>query len=251
MKTLFLKELVEQWRTWKLVILLAVFLISGLISPVLAKYTPVLLSSIPDLPTGFADLIPEPTVNDAVTQYTKNINQFGILLVIVLNMGAVVQEKERGTVEMLLTKPVRRSAVILSKWTTSALVIVIGILIAGIGCALYTALLFEPLPPREYFFLNLLLTLNLTVYMSIALLASTIAKTQTIAAALAFGGLATLLILGAIPRVNEYSPGKLLQWGDSMLMGGDISAWPALFFSLLIIVITTTTACLYFEKEEI
>ncbi len=109
-RTLLRKEFREQWRTWKMIVFLAVFLITGIISPLLAKYTPELLRSIPNLPEGLAGIIPNPTVADSVAQYLKNISQFGILLVILLTMGVVAQEKERGTAAMLLTKPVSRSA---------------------------------------------------------------------------------------------------------------------------------------------
>ena len=34
---------------------------------------------------------------DAVTQYIKNIGQFGVILALLLTMGAVAQEKDKGT----------------------------------------------------------------------------------------------------------------------------------------------------------
>ena len=61
-RTMLRKEFREQLRTHKLLVAVAVFFVSGLISPILAKYTPLLLSVIPDMPPDFANLIPEPTV---------------------------------------------------------------------------------------------------------------------------------------------------------------------------------------------
>ncbi len=73
-----------------------------LASPLLAKLTPQLLKALPDMPPGLAEMIPEPTLTDAVAQYLKNLSQFGILLALLMSMGAMAQEKERGTAALVL-----------------------------------------------------------------------------------------------------------------------------------------------------
>ncbi|MEA3440407.1 MAG: ABC transporter permease subunit, partial [Chloroflexota bacterium] len=228
LRTLFKKEFRGAWRTYRLPITLAVLLAIGLISPLLAKYTPVILRSVPDMPAALADLIPEPTVGEAVAQYIKNISQFGVLLVIVVTMGIVAGERERGTAVMLLTKPVRPSAVILAKWLSAMLGLLMGLALAAGGCALYTMLLFEPIDAGAFLALNGLLYVFLGVSLTLALLASTLATTQALAAAGAFGLLVVMLILGALPRIGEYMPGELLSWGGTLFMDGGNSGWAAL-----------------------
>jgi len=250
-RTLFAKEFREQWRTWKMIVFLAVFLITGIISPVLAKYTPEILKSIPNLPAGLADFIPAPTVADSLAQYLKNTEQFGILLVILLTMGVMAQEKERGTAAMLLTKPVSRSAVILAKWLAGMTILLAGLLVDGLACLAYTVVLFEPLPFGAFWILNLFLLIYLGVYLTVALMASTLARSQSIAAAGAFGGLIVLIILGSLPRVSDYMPGQLVNWGNSLVLKGDLTAWPALGLAAVIIVLALLIACLRFEQEEI
>ncbi len=251
-RTLLLKEFREQWRTSRFVILVAVLFVSGLLSPVLAKYTPELLRAVPDMPAGWADLIPAPTIADAIGQYTKNVSQFGVLLVLLWAMGAVAQEKERGTAAMLLTRPVRRSAVILAKWLMSVGSIVAGMLLSALGCLLYTWLLFEMLPLMDFVLLNLLMVIFLSVYMTIALLASTLARSQAMAAALAFGGLAVLLVLGSLPRIADFMPGRLLDWGSQLvLQTNSTTGWWAAAISLVLILASLSLACWRFETEEI
>ena len=251
LRTLLAKEFREQWRTWKMVVFMAVFLITGISSPVLAKYTPALLKSIPNLPAGLADFIPTPTLADSVAQYLKNTEQFGILLVILLTMSVMAQEKERGTAAMLLTKPISRSAVILAKWLTGMTILLAGLLVDGLACLAYTAVLFEPLPFGAFWILNLLLLVNLGVYLTVALMASTLARTQAMAAAGAFGGLVVLIILGSIPRLGDSMPGQLANWGSSLVLKGDITAWPALGVAAAMIVLALVIACLRLEREEI
>jgi len=250
-RTLLAKEFREQWRTWKMLVFLAVFLITGIISPVLAKYTPELLKMVPNLPAGLADFIPTPTVADSVVQYLKNTEQFGILLVILLTMGVVAQEKEHGTAAMLLTKPVSRSAVILAKWLAGMTILLAGLLVGGLACLAYTVVLFEPLPFGAFWVMNLLLFVYLGVYLTVALMASTLARSQAIAAAGAFGGLVVLIILGSLPRLSDYMPGQLVTWGSSLVLQSAHTAWPALGVAAGIIVLALLVACLRFEREEI
>jgi hypothetical protein len=46
-------------------------------------------------------------------------------------------------------------------------------------------------------------------------------------------------------------PGQLVAWGSSLVLRGDITAWPALGVSVGIIVLALFIACLRFEQEEI
>jgi len=111
--------------------------------------------------------------------------------------------------------------------------------------------LFEPLPFGAFWVLNLLLLVYLGVYLTMALMASALARTQSIAAAGAFAGLILLIILGSLPRLSDYMPGQLANWGSSLVLEGEVSAWPALGVALGIILLALVVACLRFEREEI
>jgi ABC-2 type transport system permease protein len=107
------KEIREQVRTARLPVVVAVFAMLGLLSPVFARY----IREIVEAAGGgqFQGMIPEPTVADAVAQFTKNMGQFGVLIAILVTMGSVATEKERGTAAFLLTKPITRGAFVGAK----------------------------------------------------------------------------------------------------------------------------------------
>lgn len=222
-----------------------------MISPVLAKYTPQLLSTIPDMPPEFAELIPEPHLQDAIVQYVKNTTQFGVLLVILLFMGSVAGEKERGTAAMLISKPVHRTTFLLSKWVMGLVAILMGLILAGTAGWAYTTVLFEAPSITNFLILNILIAVFFTVYLSLTLLASTLARSQSAAALWSFAGLVFLLIWGAIPRLNEYAPGRLLDWGQSLFAGRESASWEALGVAMALIAIAFIAAAAYFRKEEI
>ncbi|HTX78738.1 MAG TPA: ABC transporter permease subunit, partial [Longilinea sp.] len=111
----FRKDLLEQWRTNRMMIVGVVLVFFGISSPLLAKFMPEIFQFVPGA-EQFAALIPQPTVMDAYTQYLKNIGQFIIVLAILVSMGTVAIEKEKGTAAMMLVKPLPRGTFLLSKF---------------------------------------------------------------------------------------------------------------------------------------
>jgi ABC-2 type transport system permease protein len=249
--TVFRKEMLEQVRTYRFLIVAAVLVIFGLTSPALAKFTPEMLKAIPGVPGNIQTLFPTPTVVDAVGQYVKNMVQFGVLLALLMTMGVVVQEKERGTAAFFLTRPVSRVTFLLAKYAAMAVAFIASILIAALGCWYYTYLLFEPLAWEPYLALNGLILIDFLVYMSLSLLCSTIARSNGIAVGLAFVSLIIVGGIGALPSIGDYFPGHLISWGASLVLKGNITAWPALWISLGVIFAALAAACLIFRRQEV
>ncbi len=245
------KELIEQWRTKRMLIVAAVLVIFGLGSPLLAKVTPDLLKAIPDVPAALAGLFPTPTVADAVSQYLKNMSQFGVLLALLMSMGSVAQEKERGTAAMLLTHPVSRFTFLLAKFVALACTFAISLAVAALGCWYYTQLLFKALPWGPFLALNGLMLLVFLVYVAITLLCSTLVRTQGAAAGLAFAALIIVAGVGSLPRIDEYFPGRLFTWGGTIVLGGGDPAWVAFWVSLGIITVALLIAWLVFRRQEL
>jgi ABC-2 type transport system permease protein len=247
----FRKEMQEQWRTYRFLIVAAVFAAFGLASPLFAKFTPEMLKAIPGVPPELLAAIPAPTVADAIAQYLKNMSQFGILLALLMTMGVVVQEKERGTAAFFLTRPVSRETFLLAKFAALTVTFMISLALAAIGCWYYTLVLFAPLAWGPFLALNGLMLVVFLVYMALALLASTLARTNGVAVGLAFVALILLGGIGALPTIGEYFPGRLFSWGATMMMGGNATAWPAFAISLGIIAFALLVACVVFRHQEI
>ncbi|MEZ0396541.1 MAG: ABC transporter permease subunit [Anaerolineales bacterium] len=246
------KEWLEQGRTNRLLIVAAVLTAFGLASPLLAKFTPELLKSIPDMPLDLAALIPPPSVADAVAQYVKNMSQFGILLAVLMSMGAVAQEKERGTAALVLTRPLSRLEFLLAKFAALGLVFAVSLAAAALGCWYYTLLLFEPLAWGPFLALNGLMLVVFLVYIAVTLLCSTLARTQGAAAGLAFAALLLVAGVGSLPRLGEYFPGRLFEWGAGLALGrGGDPAWPALGVSLGLMIAALLAAWLIFRRQEV
>lgn len=244
------KEMLEMARTSRLLILIAVVGFFGLSSPLLAKYTPEILGFFPGA-EQFTYLIPPPTVLDSVGQYIKNLSQFGILLAILLAMGMVAQEKERGTAAMMLTKPLARGSFLVSKFFALGMGFSAALAVAALGGYYYTLVLFEALDWGAWLALNGLLLIEILVYAALTLLFSTLVRSQAAAAGLGLAVLLVFSLLGSLPVVSGYLPGALVNWGTSLFTPTATSAWPALWISLGIILGSLLLAWGVFRRQEL
>jgi ABC-2 type transport system permease protein len=244
------KEILQLGRTYRLLALAIVLVSFGLLSPLIAKLTPELIRLVPG-GEDLASMIPKPTMADAVTQYVKNMSQFGLLLALLLTMGTVAQEKERGTAVLMLVKPLPRSIFLLAKFVALALAFLLCLAVGGLGGYYYTLLLFTPPDPGAWLVLNLLLWVYLLVYVALTLLASVLARSQAAAAGLGLGAFLVLGAVGAIPGLRQYLPGQLATWGTALLADPTVRSWPALWISLGLILASLLVAWAVFRRQEL
>lgn len=205
------KELRQLWRTKRILVMGAVFLISGMGSPLMAKFTPQMLSAIEGAEM-FADLIPEPTAGDAMIQYIKNLSQFGFILAILLAMGMVVGEKERKTIPMILSKPMPRWVFIASKFSAQLLMYLVMFILSSLGAYYYTVILFGSLGLGDFMLLNGLMLLWLLTFVALSLLGSTLGRSTVAAGGIGLGLSVALMLAGNLPRYGELLPGGLMSW---------------------------------------
>ena len=245
------KELIQQWRTKRVLVVCVVFLVFGLLSPLAAKFTPQMLTLVKGA-EQFANLIPQPTINDAMTQYIKNITQFDFIIAILVGMGAVASEKERGTAALILSKPMSRWAFLISKFVAQALLYAVAFLLAALAAYYYTLVLFGPLDLGAFLLGSALLWVWLLCYAAVTLLGSTIGNSVGSGAGLAFVGAVVLLLLGAVPIVGSVAPSGLVGWASQMGLPDAVTANAgALAGSITLIVILLIASLAVFEEQEV
>lgn len=228
------KELLEQWRSGRLIILLAVFLFFGIASPLTAKFMPEIVSSIAK-EQNITIQIPEGTWKDAVGQFGKNISQMGVFILILLSMGTVAREKENGTASFLLVKPVSRNLFIWSKFFSQFLFLLVSMAVGFFTAALYTNVFFGSFPMFSFAKFVLILLLYLIVIQSVTIFFSVLIKTQILAGILAF---VTVLLLGLVSilgKAGVYSPSHLIEESQTILKES-VFNWQPFAVSLVVII---------------
>jgi ABC-2 type transport system permease protein len=211
------KELLEQWRTTRIQLVATVFLLVGLSSPLLARFTPEILKAVAS--DQFQITLPTPTAADAYDQLAKNVGQFGALIAVLLAMGSVATEKERGTAALILTKPASRGAFLCAKLVAIAATLLVATTIAAAGAWFYTLVLFEPLDVAGFAAAALLQWLALVAFAAITFLGSTLTRSSLAAAGLGVAAFIVLGILSIVPTLGTYLPTGLGEPARALALG--------------------------------
>jgi ABC-2 type transport system permease protein len=244
------KEVLEQWRTLRLPVIATIFLLVGLSSPLLARFTPEILKAVGG--DQFQIVLPTPTAADAVDQLAKNLGQFGGLIAVLLTMGAVATEKERGTAALILTKPVSRGAFLGAKLVATGLTLALSVAIATAGAWFYTLVLFEPLPLPGVAAGAVLQWLTLMAWASITFVGSTLTRSSLAAAGLGIVAFIVVGILGVLPGVGRFLPTGIGGPARFLALGipGPDPVGPTVA-TLVLIGVAALVAWLAFRRQEL
>lgn len=212
------KEIKESFRSCKLLILIGIFVILGIMNPVIAKLTPIIMEGALK-ESGM--IMTEKTI-DAMTSWTqffKNI-PIGLIAVIVMYSNSFTKEYNSGTLVMVLTKGLERYKVVIAKYVIMLLTWSICYWISyGItyGC--------------NSFFWDNSVACNLgaanfnwwlfgVCVITIMLLFSVAFHSNIIVLVGAGVSVVVFYLLGMIPKIKEYSPTILINTA-SLLNGTD------------------------------
>lgn len=243
------KELLEQWRTRKLIIISAVLLIFGMFSPLIAKLTPDLINSI-DL--GFEINLPEPTYQDAYMQYFKNITQICLLVVLVVFSGFISEEISRGTVVLLLSKGLSRRTFVFAKFFTSILLWSATFFLSAITCYGYIEYLFPNQNPQNLILSLISLWLFGVFLLSLLTLGNMIGHSSYLAVVFTLSIWGLLALLNIFPEFIKYSPLALSSWNMEMILGEKdlIDLLLPFIVTGILIIICLTSTMIVFSKQE-
>lgn len=251
-RALLEKEIIEAWRTYRLGMVCGLFVVLGILSAVVTRYLPeiVRVFAPPDFEIG----LPEMGVADVIDQLLKNVIQFGALAAVLMTMGTLAGEKERGTAALVLAKPVSRAAFLWAKFVALGMVFGLATALAVLGAWLYTGLLFERPPILPWISMAMLIWLSTMVYASITFLGSAAMRSPLGAAAVGFAGLIGLGLASIVTTLNPWLPAGLIEVAKSIALeevSGDLDPPRTIAVSIGLIVVSLGLAWWRFRREEL
>ena len=245
------KEFIESFRTYKLLIVLAVFVMFGISNPLLAKLLPEIMKAVET--QGITLSIPEPTALDSWTQFYKNMTGTQIIVLVIVFSGTIATELSKGTLVNILTKGVSRISVIMAKFTAITLIWTLSYwLCYGVTYG-YTAYLFSGSQLSNLAFSAFCMWLFGIMIISVIMFFGSLTG-NIFGTLLGTGGFAVvLMLLNMISKINDYVPYKLasenLQLIQNQSKIGDLI--PAILVAGVVSVVSICCALAIFRKKQL
>ena len=248
--TLLKKELTEQMRSKKLLILAIVFLFVAVSSAILAKLLPQILSS--NIMQGIEIKIPEPTYKDAIDQFVKNISQLALFVFVFVVAGSIADEKNKRTLEILFTKPVSRTSFVLAKFTSYFLSVSVLYAISSLIFYFYAKALFGQFDLINFLIMAKAVLIYVLLIMSATIFGSSFSANSIIAAVFGFVSMIVFgTVIPLIHSIKDYGPYVLLSSYKEIAQNGWSSnlTIPLVTAVTLIFIFIISTICIVKNQE--
>ena len=245
------KEFTEQLRSYKSIILVAVLFLFGMMSPLLAKMLPDIMSGMKV--QGMTISIPAATALDAYGQFFKNVGQLGLVVLLLIFSGLLSQDITKGTLIVLLAKGLSRHTVIVSKFITALVLWTVGYALAAVTAYGYTVYLFSSVSVPNLFYALFCLWLFGAFIIALLILASTLASGNYGGLLLAAGILIIMLILSSFPAVQKWNPVSLASSSAGLLTGAVTikDTAPVVWVTLALVAAFLIMAVVIFRKKRL
>lgn len=246
------KEVIEAWRTHRVLAVSALYIVLGIASPVLIRYLPELqnLFGTVDEELGIGEL----GLADAMDLLVRNIVQFGSIAAVLLAMGSIAGERERGTLGLVLSRPVSRAALLAAKFVGIAMVLGLATGLGLLATFLYSTLIYGGTDPLTWVQAALFLLLAVLVPASITFLGSVIAGTSLGAAAIGIAGLVFLSLGSTLPSASPWFSTGLAELARAVPLEGigpDMDAARTVAVSIGVVVLSLALAWWRFRRADV
>jgi ABC-2 type transport system permease protein len=245
------KEVFEILRTWRIYVLPAIMLVFAVTGPLLAKYTPELLTAVAG--SQFSSLhLPAPTVLDAYGQWVKNLSQIAIFALIIVYGGIVSSERRSGTAILVLTKPVSRGTFVIVKAVVHSLYLALLLIGGTLVTWGVSAIVFGDAPGGPLWSSALAWLVLAVFYVCLMTRFSALIPSAAGAAGAGLGLFVVLSIAGIWKPIADYSPAGLLGRAAALAAGTETGSllWPVAI-TLLLCVTAVGLAAATFRGQEL
>lgn len=211
------KELLESMRTYKTFVLMMIFIIFGILNPVMAKVMPELLEAL--LPEGMTITIEEPKALDSWMQFFKNGAQTGMIILTVVFSGLMAGELSKGTLINMLTKGLKRRTVILAKFTGALLQWTVAYGASFLITYGYTSYFFPPEQLPHLALSIMAMWVFGLILLALVIFGGLLFKNIYGALLTTGGAVLVMTLLSLFPKVKPYNPMTLVSDNVALLMG--------------------------------
>lgn len=245
------KEFTENLRTYKLMIMIVVFLIFGVMSPLFAKFTPEILKAAGLDASALG--MGMPTAIDSFAQFFKNVGQLGLLVLVIVFSGIMANELSKGTLINILTKGMKRSAVILSKFTMATVIWTVSYLLCLAVTYAYTAYYFTIENTSNVFLTFSSMWLFGVLLVAIVILGGVLFKSIYGSLLLTGGIVVVMMIVNIAPKLQKYNPITLSSDNMQLITAqkAALDFIPAVIICAVLTIVSVIVSIMIFNKKQL
>ena len=231
-------EWLRMARTKRWVALFAVFIFFGILGPFTARYIGEIVEQFGE---GIEVTFPEPVPADGITQYSSNVQQLGLLVLVMVAAAALTIESRYEMAVFLRTRVHKTSRLLIPRLTVVASAGV-GAFTAGTILAWYeTTVLIGSLDAGAMLIGMLLSGVYLVFAISLVGLAGAILKNVLPTVITSLAVLIIMPMIGFIPGVGRWLPSHLVGSLDALARGAEASE----FVTALLVTVIGTLVLIY------
>lgn len=249
---LALKEWREVVRSFKWLWIPIVFILLGIMEPIITYFLPQILESAGNIPDGAVFQLPEMTPEQIFLSTIGQYQFIGMLVVAFAFSGMVAKERKSGTAAFLYVRPLSYTSYILSKWAVSSAVLLGSFLLGVSASAYYIMLLFGEFSFTNFLGLIGVYSVWIVLAISLTLLMSALFNPGIATAASLFLIVFFPMIDGLIFRYWPYTPWKLANY-SAMIMVEETTTHDVLWtvgIAVLLITLCVTLSILIARKRS-
>jgi ABC-2 type transport system permease protein len=234
------KEMMEQSRTGKLVLLGILFTLFGLMSPVIAKLTPLMVEMMAETMAQSGMIVTEVTVTalDCWVQFYKNV-PLALIVFVLVESSIFTREFESGSLLLSLTKGLDRYKVVVAKTAVLLTLWTVGYwLCFGITYA-YSVYFWDNSIAQHLWLGAVCLWVFGVLIVGLMMLFSTLSGSDTGVLVGTGGVVLVSYLLSMVPKISKYLPTQLMD-GTSLVYG---KLTPEDYTAALVITAALSAAC--------
>lgn len=249
---IFKKELLELWRSKKLIWVPLVMMLLTVMDPLTYYYLPEILDMTGGLPEGAIFEVPTLKANEALMMGLDELSMFGIIVIAIIAAGTIAGERKSGVAEIIFVKPIHYGAYIFAKWLAIVLLSIIALFWGLLFNWYYTNLLFGEISfiilLKVVFFYGLWFTFVVTIalFFNAFLRSPGIVFTWTIATVVIMRIINTIFGHKLTLFPNQLS-GHLAVSLETSSMPSELLGTAAIIFGLIIVLLISAS---YIFKQE-
>lgn len=245
------KELLEAARTYKWIWVPAVFLLLGVMQPVVMVHLPDILTMSGELPPEAAALFAVPPPEEILASALSQFSTIGLLVLVLAAMNAVAGERTTGTAELILPRSPSVLPLVLAKWAAMQCLLLVSFALGYAGAAYYTYQLVGPLEWETLLGAGSLYALWLAWIVTLVLPLGVLLRGPA-AAFIALGTAAALTLTASLlPSRLPWNPGRLSAIASEWVAGGISPVWGPVAAAALLMALSTVTAALLLKRRPL